>query len=197
MKKLLTAFLAFTLMTAPAVLAQQPEDEESNVPPVPVMMDLVRTLMQMSRDGRLEQMMPRADQLRGLETILRPDGQGYGLAEELLRAVKPSPEQEQAMRGFHLEQDQVYAMLDYVMDHGRSTRPEDMDQFLTRDQQDVIDNLQLSNDQISSLETLLSQAVIPMMDQLQSRTDNVRTVFDPQNGLLQMLMQMIPQSNRD
>lgn len=196
MKKLLTAFTALTLLFAPAA-AQQPEDDRATLESqVPAMMEIVRTFMDYARENRLEQMMPREDLLRGLEGVLRPDESGYALAEEFYRMVRLTPEQEVAMRDFHLSREQLFAMLDHVMDNGLGTNPQDLDRFLTREQQDVVDNLQLSPEQMQAIQRLLSQNLVPMMDNLQRRTADTGDAmqFD---GLLQMLMQLIPRSSDD
>lgn len=191
MKKLIVAFLALTLLSSPS------RADEAD-PQAQVMMDIVRMIVQQAREGRLEQLIPHQEQLRGLEGVLRPDGDnGYAPAEEVYRVVKPTPQQEQAMRGFRLSQEQMFAMLDFMLDHGAATRPQDLDQFLTRDQQMVMDNLQLSSQQMEALQQLLSQQIVPMMERLQGRVGDVGQgvqLTGPQSDLFQMLLQLIPPS---
>lgn len=195
MKTLISAVLALTLLVAAPARAQEPDPPSQ----VPVMMDLVRMIMQQAREGRLDQLMPRQDQLRGLEGVLRPDQDGYALADELLQAVRLSPEQEEQMRSFRFSREQLFAMLDYVMDHGLETRPQDLDPFLTREQQQVVDGLQLTSQQIDTFRQLLSDRLLPLMDSLQGRVGDLGNGVElngSQGDLLQMLLQMIPPSTK-
>lgn len=195
MKTLISAVLALTLLVVPPARAQEPATPSQ----VPVVMDLVRMIIAQARDGRLEQLTPRPDQLRGLEGILRPDQDGYALAEELLGSVRLSPEQQEQMRSFHFSREQLFAMLDYVMDHGMETRPQDLDPFLTREQQQVLDGLQLTGEQIDTFRELLSDRLLPLMDSLQGRVGDLGQGVDlngPQGDFLQLLLQMIPPSAR-
>jgi hypothetical protein len=80
------------------------------------------------------------------------------------------------------------------------TTPQDLDQFLTRDQQLVVDNLQLSSEQIDAMERLLSQQIVPMMERLQGRVGDVGQGVEltgAQSDLFQMLLQLIPPSTRE